>query len=227
MNFNNFLQKVDNFLDSNHQHGCPPNSQPGYPGAPAGYPAPGYPGYPNTQPGYPAASGYPAPGYPGYPNTQPGYPSYPNSQPGYGGFTPVQITFSSDSFFPNGNKKYDSFFKDFYLENGKKVFERMQKRLYYENGQLAYDGFHTTPTIYYMNGKKAYEGFFNRAFYPNGNQLGGQGYVTDPGFEMRLQDNKNGEFSIHLSRNYFARVYMVNGKMRFNVFLDGQCIIAE
>jgi hypothetical protein len=98
------------------------------------------------------------------------------------------------------------------------------RHAYYENGQQAYDDFHKH--VYYMNGTKAYDGFFKRAHYPNGQAMGSNGSASEPGLQMFL-NGPNGDFMLNLGWNFYMKVFMSNGNMRVNLFMDGQCVVAQ
>ena len=81
--------------------------------------------------------------------------------------------------------------------------------------------------LYCIINKKAYDGFFNRAYYSNGNNLGSEGGASDNGFQLFLQNSKNGNFTMHLSHNYYFKAHLINGKMKINLFLDGMCVFVD
>jgi hypothetical protein len=107
-----------------------------YPSFPPNMPPAGYPGmnpnYPNMSAGYPNV-----PAYPGSSDCNSGYPSYPSSDP-FGGFPQddfcsAHTSFSGDLFYPNGQKKYDSFHKHFFFENGTKAYDGTFFEKYFEH----------------------------------------------------------------------------------------------
>lgn len=135
------------------------------------------------------------------------------------------VEYKSDIFYPNGAKKYESFFKRFFHPDGTKVYDDFHKDFIYSNGQKAYDGFHNH--VFYMNGKKAFDGFFKVGNYDNGNKAGSEGInFSSNGVSMRLNGGKN-EFWISLGNNFFVLIQMNNNTLSFKLFSDGNLVFKK
>lgn len=135
------------------------------------------------------------------------------------------VEYKSDIFYPNGTKKYESFFRRFFHPDGKKVYDDFHKDFNYSNGQKAYDGFHNH--VFYANGKKAYDGFFKMGYYDNGNKAGSDGInINASAVCMRLNGAIN-EFWISLGNNFYVLIKIFDKNPSFKLFLDGNLVFQK
>lgn len=212
-----------------------PQQQQFYPSQMGGFQQPqvGFIPYPGNQPYQPQQQQFGGQNFE-FPPQQPMYPYQP--QPGCGfphqhnqpqWLNPNQSvnTPTSNTFYPNGKKKYDSFWKRFYHPNDKPVYDDFHGSFFYANGEKAFDGFHSH--VYYENGKQAYDGFWKRGYYDNGNQAGSDGiHLTASGVSMRLNGEVS-DFQIALGNGFFALINL-NGKQKsLKLFSDGNLVMLK